>query len=538
MTDLETTPSCERISTGVDPVQLELFNNQFVAVADQMGVTLRRTSMSTNVKERLDFSCAVFTPDGDLVVNAPHIPVHLGGMSDCVKALIADVGRFTPGDVYITNDPYRGGSHLNDVTVITPMHDEAGERLLFFVANRAHHAEIGGSRPGSMPPDSTCLAEEGVLIRATRWIEDGRPQHEKLRALLTESCYPSRSPDENLADIAAQAAANQTGVQQLSAMIARYGVDVVHRYMCHIQEVAERKMRDALSGLPDGRYAFEDRMDDGTAIRLQVTIDHDHATMDFSGTAAVHAGNLNANRAIVTSAVLYCLRCLIPDDIPLNAGVLAPIDIVLPECFLNPPHAVDARQCPAIVGGNVETSQRIVDCIFGALETVAASQGTMNNVLIGNERFGYYETICGGAGAGAGFDGADAVHTHMTNTRMTDPEILESRVPVRLVRFAIRPGSGGRGRFQGGCGVVREFEFLEPLEVSLLTQRRATAPYGMRGGHDGDKGRNTLRRADGTGTETLPGVAHLMVSPGDRLIIETPGGGGWGTPAPDDGNPS
>ncbi len=530
LTDTRAVASAETASTEADPIRLELFNNQFAAIAEQMGTTLRRTALSTNVKERLDFSCALFTPGGELVVNAPHIPVHLGAMSECVRALIEDVGTFDPGDVYVTNDPYRGGSHLNDVTVITPVHDGAGRQVLFYVASRAHHAEIGGTRPGSMPPDSTTLAEEGVLIRALPWMKAGRPQPERLRELLTGGPYPSRSPDENLADIAAQVAANQTGVRELQALIARCSVEVVHSYMRHIQAAAERKMRAALAALPDGAYRFEDALDDGTPIRLCVTIDGDRAALDFTGTGDVHPGNLNANRAIVTSAVLYCFRCLIDEDIPLNAGVLAPITLTLPTCFLNPPRGVDAAHCPAVVGGNVETSQRVVDCIFGALQTVAASQGTMNNLLMGNERFGYYETICGGAGAGPTHDGADAVHTNMTNTRLTDPEVLESRVPVRLVRFEIRRGSGGAGRHRGGCGVVRELEFLEPLDVSILSQRRTKAPYGLAGGSPGEPGCNTLRRVGSETDEALPSIAHVVVGAGDRLTIETPGGGGWGHP--------
>lgn len=528
LTDTAAAKTRERVSTQVDPIQLELFNNQFAAIAEQMGVTLRRTALSTNVKERLDFSCAIFTPRGDLVVNAPHIPVHLGGMSDCVKSLIDDVGRFEPGDVYVTNDPFRGGSHLNDVTVITPVHDERGERILFFVASRAHHAEIGGKRPGSMPPDSRCLAEEGVLIRAFRWIHKGHQRGEELRTLLAAPPHPSRSPDENLADIAAQAAANQTGARDLRTMVSRYGVEIVHAYMDHIQAAAETKMRDAIRRMPDGVRRFEDRLDDGSPIRLTITISGDSATLDFMGTGPVLCGNLNANQSIVTSAVLYCLRCLIGEEIPLNAGVLAPIEIILPNCFLNPTGDADPRQCPAVAGGNVETSQRVVDTIFGALGVVAASQGTMNNLLMGNEGFGYYETICGGAGAGPGFAGADAVHTHMTNTRLTDPEVLESRYPVRLVRFAIRRGSGGTGRFRGGCGVVREFEFLEPLDVSIISQRRTIAPYGVQGGESGKTGRNVLRRAGTYAEEVLPSVASVLVGVGDRLTIETPGGGAWG----------
>ncbi len=518
----------ERVSTAVDPIQLELFNHQFSAAAEQMGVTLRRTALSVNVKDRLDFSCAIFTPSGDLVVNAPHIPVHLGAMSECVKTLIDDVGAMNAGDVLITNDPYRGGSHLNDVTVVTPVFDETGKHLRFFVASRAHHAEIGGKTPGSMPPDSQSLAEEGVVIHAFRWMENGQTRHAALRDLLTGGDHPSRSPEENLADVAAQVAANQTGVRELDAMIERYGVDVVHAYMMHIQQAAERKMRDALRRLGDGVYSFEDRLDDGSPIKLSVDVKDGCARLDFSGTGDVLSGNLNANRAIVTSAVLYCFRCLIGENIPLNSGVLAPIEIVIPECLLNPPRGADPSHCPAVVGGNVETSQRVVDTVFGALQLVAASQGTMNNLLMGDEHFGYYETICGGAGAGPGFDGADAVHTHMTNTRMTDPEVLESRVPVRLIRFEIRRGSGGRGRHQGGCGVRREFLFLKPLAVSIISQRRTTRPYGLCGGAPGATGKNTLRRADAEKFKELPPITLISAMPGDHLIIETPGGGGWG----------
>lgn len=546
------------IEKSPSPIGLELFNNQFAAIAEQMGATLRRTALSTNVKERLDFSCAIFTASGELVVNAPHIPVHLGGMSDCVKCLIEDVKIFRNGDVYITNDPFRGGSHLNDITVITPVfvsappplpsrggesvsfHGQSPESPDFFVASRAHHAEIGGIRPGSMPPESRTLAEEGVLIRAFAWMRNGEARTVEMRTLLMESPHPSRNPEDNLADIAAQVAANQTGVNALLELVTRQGFDTVQAYMRHIQAAAENKMRAALRKLPEGIHRFEDRMDDGTTIRLAVTLRDGRATFDFAGTDPVHRGNFNANRAIVISAVMYCLRCLIDDDIPLNAGVLAPVEIVLPPCFLNPPGHADPQQCPAVAAGNVETSQRIVDTIFGALRMVAASQGTMNNLLMGNARFGYYETICGGAGAGPGFHGADAVHTNMTNTRLTDPETLESRYPVRLVRFQIRRGSGGTGKYHGGCGVVREFEFLEPLDVSLITQRRLTAPYGLNGGQTGLPGKNTLiravthpidnRQSTIDNSEVLPSVASISVLAGNRLIIETPGGGGWGRP--------
>ena len=543
LTDRDRTAADHTRETGteVDPIRLELFHNQFAAIAEQMGTTLRRTALSVNVKERLDYSCAVFSPAGELVANAPHIPVHLGGMGDCIQSLIEDVGRFAPGSVYVANDPYRGGSHLNDVTVVTPVHDEADRRVIFFVASRAHHAEIGGTAPGSMPPDSTTLAEEGVLIRAFPWIVDGRPQRERLRAVLTAPPFPSRTPDENLADIAAQVAANQTGVRELADMIARHGLDTVHAYMGHIQTAAESKMRAALARLADGTRRFEDRLDNGSPIAVAVTIEGDHARIDFAGTGPVLSGNLNANRSIVASAVMYVLRCLIADDIPLNAGVLAPVDIAIPECLLAPRPGADAGQSPAVAGGNVETSQRVVDALLGALGLAAASQGTMNNLSIGNENFGYYETICGGEGAGPDHHGANAVHTHMTNTRLTDPEVLESRYPVRLIRFAIRRGSGGIGRFRGGDGVVRELEFLAPLSVSILSQRRTTAPFGLCGGGPGQMGRNLLVRkapprddaaAHEHGTPMTPvecpPIVMIGVRPGDRLVIETPGGGAYG----------
>jgi len=513
---------------AVDPIQLELFNRRFAAVAEQMGTTLRRTALSTNVKERLDFSCAVFDPQGNLVANAPHIPVHLGGMSDCVNMLMDDVKTMHVGDVYVTNDPFRGGSHLNDVTVITPVHDEGGARLLFLVASRAHHAEIGGKRPGSMAPDAASLAEEGVVIRAFPVMCRGVPQLDALRDLLTHGTFPSRAPNENIADIEAQIAANRTGVSALGVLIERHGVAVVHAYMDHIRTAAVAKTRATIKHIPNSVRRFEDRLDDGTTIRLSLVIDGDRARFDFSGTDGVHAGNLNANPSIVRSAVLYCLRCLIADDVPLNGGMLEPLDIVLPVCFLNPPVHNDPSRCAAMGGGNVETSQRIVDVILGALHVVAASQGTMNNLLLGNAQFGYYETICGGSGAGPAFDGTDAVHTHMTNTRLTDPEVLESRYPIRLIRLEIRSGSGGRGVHRGGCGVIRELELLDPLEASLLTQRRDLAPYGVNGGAPGARGRNLLRRAGTDEWITLGGIASMALEPGDRLIIETPGGGGWG----------
>lgn len=522
-------------TSAADPIMLELFNNRFSAIAEQMGATLRNTSTSVNVKERLDFSCAIFTADGDLVVNAPHIPVHLGAMSETVRTVIADnADRLNAGDVFVTNDPYRGGSHLPDITVITPVHEQNSGRLLFFTASRAHHAEIGGILPGSMPPGSTNLAEEGVLIRNFKLIAGGEPRFSELRKVLADAEFPSRNPDDNLADIAAQVAANQQGVRDLLALIDDCSWPVVVAYMRHIQEAAAQKMRSALAAVADGRYNFTDFLDvDGASIPIQVAIEvlGNSAVIDFDGTGPVLPNNLNANRAIVTAAVMYCLRCLIDEDIPLNEGVLAPIQVVLPKCLLNPPGHTDPRQSAAVAAGNVETSQRVVDVLLGALGVAAASQGTMNNLLFGDESFGYYETICGGAGATASAAGADAVHTHMTNTRITDPEILEQRYPVRLQEFSIRRGSGGAGARAGGDGIVRRLQFLRALDVSILSQRRGEhAPYGINGGQPGSNGRNVLRRADGT-KENLEGLIQFHVCAGDELTIETPGGGGCGTPA-------
>lgn len=517
------------IGTECDPVQLEIFNNQFAAIAEQMGITLRNTSSSVNVKERLDFSCALFTARGELVVNAPHIPVHLGAMGETVRAVLADNPAMQPGDVFVTNDPYRGGSHLPDITVVTPVHDVASGEPLFFTASRAHHAEIGGIRPGSMPPFSKNLAEEGVLIRNFKLVAAGRSGLDELKTLLTSGEYPSRHPNDNLADVAAQVAANHQGARDLLQLIERYSRPVVEAYMRHIRDAAERKMRRALERIPDGRYSFTDHLDDGTPITAAITIAGDSATIDFTGTGPVSRGNLNANRAIVTSAVMYVMRCLIDEDIPLNQGVLEPIRIVLPECVLNPTAAARAEDCPAVVGGNVETSQRTVDVLLGALGLAAASQGTMNNTLFGDATFGYYETVCGGNGATPAGPGADAIHTHMTNTRLTDAETLEIRYPVRLREFAIRRGSGGKGLHRGGDGIVRKIEFLRPLEVSLLTQRRGPyAPYGLNGGRSGALGRNTLIRRDGT-TRELAGAEQFHAEAGDVLVVETPGGGGWGT---------
>ena len=520
-------------STTADPVRLEIFNNLFASIAERMGTTLQRTSFSTNVKERLDFSCAIFDSRGQLVVNAPHIPVHLGAMGETVQRIITDNPGMMPGDVYVTNDPYRGGSHLPDVTVVTPVHDQATRELLFFTASRAHHAEIGGIVPGSMPPFSKNLGEEGVLIRNFKLVGNGQSYEADLRKLLLSGPYPSRSVNDNLADISAEVAANQSGAQQLLDLIRQYSLPVVKAYLQHIQDAAEIKMRRALAALPDGVYAYTDHFDDGSPLAVKVTIQGDQATVDFSGTGPVVPGNLNANRAIVTAAVLYVFRCLINEDIPLNGGVLAPVRMIVPESLLNPPDHPDPAQRAAVVGGNVEVSQKIVDTLLGALGLAAASQGTMNNLTFGDEKFGYYETICGGSGATATGSGADAVHTHMTNTRLTDPEVLERRYPVRLWEFSIRRGSGGAGAHHGGDGIRRRLEFLRPLRVSILSERRGPSfPFGLEGGEPGEQGRNTLLKAGATVWISLGGKVQLDVAAGDVLSIETPGGGGFGEKSP------
>ncbi len=515
-----------------DPVQLELMNNHFQSIAERMGIALRNTAMSVNVKERLDFSCAIFTAAGELVASAPHIPVHLGAMGQTVRRVLVDHRGLAPGDAIVTNDPYRGGSHLPDVTVITPVFSPES-RLIFLTASRAHHAEIGGITPGSMPPFSRNLAEEGVLIRSCKLLESGRLQLERIREILSAGPFPSRSVVANLADLTAQLAANQQGAEQLTALVHRMSLPVVQAYMRHIQDAAARKVRQVLGRLPAGRREWLDHLDDGSPICVAITIEGESAVIDFAGTGPVLASNLNANPAIVTAAVMYVLRLLIGEDIPLNEGMLAPVVIRIPECLLHPPERDLPEECAAIVGGNVETSQRVVDVLLGALGLAAASQGTMNNFLFGDRTFGYYETICGGSGATRDAPGADAVHTHMTNTRLTDPEVLEARYPVRLVEFAIRRNSGGAGRHRGGDGIIRRVEFLRPLTVSILSQRRGPfPPYGMDGGQPGSLGRNTLCRVDGT-VEPLPALGQFDVQPGDIVTIETPGGGGWGESASD-----
>jgi 5-oxoprolinase (ATP-hydrolysing) len=510
-----------------EAVRLELFTHRFRALVGEMGEQLRRTALSVNVKERLDFSCALLDPAGELVVNAPHIPVHLGALGLCVRT-VREAVAMEPGDVVVTNHPGYGGSHLPDVTVVTPVHDGAG-RLLGYVASRAHHAEIGGSRPGSMPPGATTLAEEGVVIRPTHLVRRGEARWAEMRGLLASGPYPSRMVEDNLADLAAAVAANHRGAELLRALAAEHGADTVGRYMDGLQARAESRVREALARIPDGAYEAEERLDDGSPLRVRVEVAGDAARVDFAGTGGVHPGNLNATPAIVRSVVLYVLRLLVDEPLPLNEGLLRAVELRVPRGMLHPEWPEDPALGPAVVGGNTEVSQRLTDTLLKALRLAACSQGTMNNVLWGSARSGYYETVCGGTGAGPGWDGADAVHSHMTNTRITDPEVVEHRFPVRVERFAVRRGSGGAGRWRGGDGATRELVFLEPVSLSVLTQHRAEGPYGVDGGKPGAPGRQRVFRATGETLE-LASVDGCEVGPGDRLLLETPAGGGWGRP--------
>ena len=518
-------PAAENVTTRVDPVLLEVFANLFMAIAEQMGVTLANTAHSVNIKERLDFSCALFDREGRLVANAPHVPVHLGSMGESVRAILQDNrGRMRPGDVFMQNAPYNGGTHLPDVTVITPCWDAAGREILFFVGSRGHHADIGGRTPGSSPPDARRIEEEGVLIDNWLLVEGGRLREAETRELLSSGPWPCRRVEQNLADLAAQVAANETGRRELVRMVDHFGLDTVQAYMGHVQDNAEASVRRVLANLKDG--AFTCPLDDGGRICVRITVDRERrqATIDFTGTSAQHPGNRNAPQAVCRAAVLYVFRTLVDTDIPLNEGCLEPLELIIPEgTLLNP------RYPAAVVAGNTEVSQAITDCLYGALGLLAASQGTMNNFLYGNACHQNYETICGGTGAGPDHPGTDAVHSHMTNTRMTDPEVLEQRFPVRVEEFAIRRGSGGHGRFPGGAGVVRRLRFLEPMTATLLSSRRLTPPYGLAGGGPGACGRNRLIRADGRVIE-LRGDDEVQVRAGDQIVIETPGGGGYGPP--------
>jgi 5-oxoprolinase (ATP-hydrolysing) len=514
--DTETEIARETADTRVDPVLLEVFNNQFKSIAEQMGVVLQRTAMSTNIRDRLDFSCAVFDADGGLVANAPHIPVHLGAMSESVRAVLAAHPNTKPGEVFVTNDPSAGGSHLPDITVVTPVHDSGGE-LRFVVASRGHHADVGGLTPGSMPPFSTTLEEEGVVFRSLKVVEQGAFRESLLYDVLTGGPCPARNPDENLADIQAQIAANEKGVQLLDELLARYGLEVVAAYMQHIQDNAADLTARAIEGLPDGEHTFEDRLDDGARIAVRVTVRGGAMEIDFEGTDGALDNNLNTPRAVTLAAILYVLRVLVGKPIPLNSGCMRPVEVRIPEGSLLSP-----EPDRAVAAGNVETSQRIVDVLFGALGLAAASQGTMNNITFGDDRFAYYETLGGGAGATEHRPGASGVHTHMTNSKCTDPEVLETRFPIRIRRFELRRGSGGKGARSGGDGLIRELEFLAPMRVSVLSERRAVPPYGMRGGGSGAPGMNLLNG------KQLAHRVTLEVSPGDVLRIETPGGGAWG----------
>ena len=505
----------------VDPIQLEVFGSRFMSIAEQMGAVLRNTSVSTNIKERLDYSCAVFDAEGGLVANAPHIPVHLGAMSETVRVVRDRFPDLAEDESVVTNDPFAGGSHLPDVTVVTPVF-AGGEYPAFFVASRGHHADIGGRTPGSMPADSTRLEEEGVVPAPFRLVRAGRFEEARVRELLAAARYPARSPDDNVAELEAMLAANRAGVALFCELLAEHGRQAVERMMRELQGAAAGKVAREIERLPDGRHAFADQMDDGTPVQVALEISGPRMTIDFSGTGGVHPGNLNAPPAVVKAAVIYALRSLVAEPIPLNGGCLEPVEIrVPPGSLLDPPDA------SAVVGGNVETSQRIVDVLLGALGIAAASQGTMNNVTFGDASFGYYETVGGGAGATAGCDGASGVHSHMTNTRITDAEVLEARHPVRLVEFSLRRGSGGSGRHGGGDGLIRRYHFLAPVTVSLLCERRTQRPWGAAGGEPGASGRNVVERGDGSAQE-LPGRATAELAAGDGLRVETPGGGGFG----------
>ena len=521
------------IGTHADPVMLEVFNNLFMNIAEQMGLRLQNTAYSVNIKERLDFSCALFSAAGELIANAPHMPVHLGSMSESIKTVIARNPDMRPGDVYMLNDPYHGGTHLPDVTVVTPVYLSA-ERPSFYVASRGHHADIGGSTPGSMPPFSTTIAEEGVLFDNFLLVRDGVLREAELRAQLASGDYPARNPEQTIADLRAQIAANQKGVDELAAMVAQFGAETVAAYMQHVQDNAEESVRRVITALKPGEFTLP--LDNGARISVKVRVDaaRREATIDFSGTSAQLPNNFNAPKAVTMAAVLYVFRTLVDDDIPLNAGCLKPLHLIVPEgCMLNP------HPPAAVVAGNVETSMCVTNALYGALGVMAASQCTMNNFTFGNETYQYYETISGGSGAGVirddagrivgGFDGTSVVQTHMTNSRLTDPEVLEFRFPVLLESYALRLGSGGAGRWRGGDGGVRRVRFLEPMTASILSNGRVHGAFGLAGGSAGAPGINRIERRDGR-VESLAHIGSAEMAPGDVFVIETPGGGGCGAP--------
>lgn len=515
----------DAIGTKVDPIMLEVFNNQFMSIAEQMGATLENTAYSVNIKERLDFSCALFDERGDLVANAPHVPVHLGSMSESVKKILDERrGAIRPGDVFMMNNPFNGGTHLPDVTVITPVFDRTGQRIVATVASRGHHADIGGRTPGSAPPDSRHITEEGVVIDNFRLVSEGVLQEQAARALLLSGEYPCRNVDQNMADLAAQIAANSTGEQALLELIEGYGLETVHAYMDHVQDNAEESVRRVIDVLSDA--SFSQVLDNGAKIDVSIAVNRTtrSARIDFTGTSPQDALNYNAPSAICRAVVLYVFRTMVGKNIPMNEGCLKPLDLIVPEgSMINPQYPA------AVISGNTEVSQAIAEALYGALQVMAGSQGTMNNFVYGNDRLQNYETICGGTGAGPDFDGASAVHSHMTNTRMTDPEVLERRFPVRVEEFSIRRGSGGAGLHRGGDGIVRQLRFLDDMTVTVLTSNRIRQPHGAGGGQPGQSGLNTVLRQNGN-REPLAGNDRAELKSGDAFIMETPGGGGFGVP--------
>jgi 5-oxoprolinase (ATP-hydrolysing) len=513
------------IGTDADPVMLEVFNNLFMSIAEQMGVSLQNTAYSVNIKERLDFSCAVFDADGTLVANAPHMPVHLGSMDRAVETIIREnKGRIAPGDVYAINAPYNGGTHLPDITVCTPVFDEAGRDVLFWVASRGHHADVGGISPGSMSPNAITIEEEGVYIDNFKLVDRGRFREQALYDLLTGAKYPARNPLQNVNDMKAQIAANEKGVQELRKTVAHFTLPVVRAYMQHVQDNAAESVRRVIDRIHDASFEYE--MDQGTWIKVRISVDKEkrEATVDFTGTSPQQNTNFNAPEPVTRAAVLYVFRVMVDDDIPMNAGCLRPINIIIPKkSILSPEYPA------AVVAGNVETSQAVTDCLFGALGSLAAAQGTMNNLNFGNAKYQYYETICSGSPAGPGFPGTDAVHTHMTNTRLTDPEVLEFRYPVLLEDFHIRTGSGGRGEWNAGDGVRRTIRFLEKMDCTILSGHRRVRPFGLAGGEAGQIGQNSVRRNDGR-IDTLEGADATVIDAGEAVIIQTPTAGGYGKP--------
>jgi len=511
------------IGTKADPIMLEVFNNLFMSIAEQMGVALQNTAYSVNIKERLDFSCAVFAHDGTLVANAPHMPVHLGSMDRSVETIIRDnKGRIKPGDVYVINAPYNGGTHLPDITVCTPVFDDRRKSILFWVASRGHHADVGGISPGSMSPNATTIHEEGILFDNFKLVDRGKFREKELYAALTGAKYPARNPLQNVNDLKAQIAANEKGVSELRKMVAQFTMPVVKAYMKHVQDNAAESVRRVIDRLHDS--SFEYPMDLGTTIKVKITVDKKkrEATVDFTGTSEQQPTNFNAPEPVTRAAVLYVFRVMVDDDIPMNAGCLRPINIVIPKkTMLTPEYPA------AVVAGNVEVSQAVTSCLFGALGAIACAQSTMNNLNFGNKKYQYYETICSGSAAGPGFNGTDAVHTHMTNTRLTDPEILEFRYPVVLEDFHIRKGSGGRGKWHAGDGIRRTIRFLEKMECTLLTGHRIVPPFGLAGGENGQVGQNSVRRKDGS-IEKLKGCDETVIDAGEAIIIQTPTAGGYG----------